>query len=153
MEAVRKWRHYLTGKHFTLITDQKSVAYMFNTKRRSKIKNDKIMRWRLELSTYDFDIIYRAGEENVPSDTFSRVRAMSLTLDKLNELHQSLCHPGVTRMAHFVKSRNLPFSIEEIKQMTQSCKTCKECKPQYYHPNSSHLIKATQPFERLSLDF
>ena len=98
---------------------------MFNTKRRSKIKNDKTMRWRLELSTYDFDIIYRADEENVPADTFSRVGAMSLTLDKLNELHQSLCHPGVTRMAHFVKSRNLPFSIEEIKQMTQSCKTCR----------------------------
>ena len=26
VEAVRKWRHYLTGKHFTLITNQKSVA-------------------------------------------------------------------------------------------------------------------------------
>ncbi|XP_028405758.1 uncharacterized protein LOC114528328 [Dendronephthya gigantea] len=65
VEAVRKWRHCLTGKHFTLITDQKSVPYMFDTKRRSKIKNNKIMRWRLELSTYYFDIVYRAGEENV----------------------------------------------------------------------------------------
>ena len=153
VEAVRKWRHYLTGKHFTLITDQKSVAYMFNTKRRSKIKNDKIMRWRLELSMYDFDIVYGAGEENIPADTFSRVRAMSLTLNNLNELHQSLYHPGVTRMAHFVKSRNFPFSIEEIKRITESCKTCRECKPQYYHPGPSHLIKASQPFERLSLDF
>ena len=104
VEAVRKWSHYLTGNHFTLITDQKSVAYMFNTKRRSKIKNDKIMQWRLELSMYDFDIVYRAGEESIPADTFSRVRAMSPILNNLNELHQSLCHPGVTRMAHFVKS-------------------------------------------------
>ena len=38
IETVRKWRHYLTVKQFTLITDQKSVAYLFNTKRRSKIK-------------------------------------------------------------------------------------------------------------------
>ena len=105
----------LSGKHFTLITDQKLVAYMLNTKRRSKINNNKIMRWRLELSTYDFDIVYRAGEENMPADTFSRVRAMSLSIDKLAELHQSLCHPGVTCMAHFVRSRNFPFSIEEIK--------------------------------------
>ena len=29
-EAVRNWKHYLTGRHFTLITDQKSVLYMFN---------------------------------------------------------------------------------------------------------------------------
>lgn len=111
------------------------------------------MRWRLELSIYDFDVVYRAGKENIPADTFSRVRAMSLTLNNLSELHQSLCHPGVTRMAHFVKRRNLPFSIEEIKRITESCKTCSECKPQYYHPGTLHLIKATQPFERLSLDF
>ena len=30
IESVRHWRHYLTGKHFTLKTDQKSVSYMFN---------------------------------------------------------------------------------------------------------------------------
>ena len=56
VEAVRKWKHYLTGKHFKLITDQKSVAYMFDTKRHSKIKNDKVMRWRIELSMYDFEL-------------------------------------------------------------------------------------------------
>ena len=78
VEAVRKWKHYLTGKHFKLITDQKSVAYMFDTKRHSKIKNDKVMRWRIELSMYDFDIIYRAGEENIPADALSRVKCMSL---------------------------------------------------------------------------
>ena len=78
---------------------------------------------------------------------------MSLTLNNSNELHQSLCHPGVTHMTHFVKSRNLPFSIEEIRRIMESCKTRREFKPQYYHPGSSHLIKVTQPFERLSLDF
>ncbi len=149
LEAVRKWRHYLTGKHFSLITDQKSVAYMFDTKHQTEIKNDKIIRWRLELSTYDFDIVYRAREGNVPADTFSRVREMSLTLDNLLELHRSLCHPGVTRMAHFVKSCNL----EDMKRITQLCKTCKECKPQYHHPRPSQLIKATQPFEQFNLDF
>ena len=150
VEAVRKWKHYLTGKHFKLITDQKSVAYMFDTKHHSKIKNDKVMRWRIELSMYNFDIIYRAGEENIPADALSRVKSMSLTID---ELHRSLCHPGVTRMTHFVKSRNLPFSVEDVKRMTQACKECQECKPQYYSPEPSHLIKATQPFERLNIDF
>ena len=102
---------------------------MFDTKRHSKIKNDKVMRWRIELSMYDFDIIYRAGEENIPADALSRVKSMSLTLDKLYELHESLCHPGcVARMTHFVKSRNLPFSVDDVKRMTQACKQCRECK-------------------------
>ena len=73
INAVRQWKHYLTGKHFNLITDQKSIAFMFDSKQRGKIKNDKIMRWRLELSTYSFDINYRCGKENMPADTLSRI--------------------------------------------------------------------------------
>ena len=61
VEAVCKWKHYLTGKHFKLITDQKSIAYMFDTKCHSKIKNDKVVRWRIEISLYDFDIFTSGG--------------------------------------------------------------------------------------------
>ena len=153
IEAVRKWKHYLTGRHFSLITDQKSVSYMFNTKHHGKIKNDKIMRWRIELSTYDFDIIYRCGEENIPADALSRIKCFSMCIDKLRDVHESLCHPGETRMAHFVRVRNLPFSMDQIRQVIRSCKACAECKPQYYKPAPMHLIKATQPFERLNMDF
>ena len=151
VEAICKWKHYLTGKHFKLITVQKFVAYMFDTKHHSKIKNDEVMRWRI--SMYDFDITYRAGEENIPADALPRVKSMSLTLDNLYELHESLCHPGVARMLHFVKSRNLPFSVDDVQCMTQTCKQCQECKPQYYSPEPSHLMKATQPFQTLNLDF
>ena len=43
IEAIRHWRHFLTGRHFTLRTDQKSVSYMFDQRNRGKVKNDKIM--------------------------------------------------------------------------------------------------------------
>ena len=46
-ESVNHWRYLLLGRHFTLITDQRSVAYMYDTKNPSKIKNDKILRWRV----------------------------------------------------------------------------------------------------------
>lgn len=65
IESIRHWRHLLTGKHFKLITDQKSVSFMFDQNTKSKIKNDKIYRWHLELSCYSFDIVYRKGIENV----------------------------------------------------------------------------------------
>ena len=45
MEPVRKWAHYLHGRTFTLITDQKSVAFMFNPEGEGKIKNAKIQQW------------------------------------------------------------------------------------------------------------
>lgn len=154
VEALRKWRHYLSGHHFTLITDQKSVAFMFNQTHAGKIKNDKIQRWRLELASFDFDVVYRPGKDNIPADTLSRVALCSaIGTDKLVELHGALCHPGVTRMMHFVRCRNLPFSVEDVKRVTSSCQVCAEGKPQFYRPPTSHVIKATHPFERLSIDF
>ena len=51
---VRKWIHYLSPQLFTLITDQRSVVFMFSNEKRTKIKNAKIQEWRLELSAFDY---------------------------------------------------------------------------------------------------
>ena len=56
-------------------------------------------------------------------------------------------------MYHFVRTKNLPFSVEEVRQMTKACRMCAEHKPQLHKPIRAHLIKATQPFERLNIDF
>ena len=56
-------------------------------------------------------------------------------------------------MYAFVRSRNLPFSVDDVKKITSSCQVCQLCKPQFYTPPVAHLIKATQPFERLNIDF
>jgi len=42
IEAVHKWRHFLAGRHFTLVTNQRSVAFMIDNRKPSKIKNNKI---------------------------------------------------------------------------------------------------------------
>ena len=36
VEAIQHWRHFLTNKEFTLKTDQKSVSYMFDTKKKKQ---------------------------------------------------------------------------------------------------------------------
>ena len=123
-------------------------------KQAGKIKNEKLMRWRMEMCNYRYDIVYRPGEENVSADTLSRSSICSAAdTNKLEELHSALCHPGITRMTHFVRSRNLPFSVEDVRRVTSSCPICAECKPQYARPPQTPLIKATQPFERLNIDF
>ena len=74
-------------------------------------------------------------------------------MDKLYQLYKALGHPGVTRMLHFIKLKNVPFSVDDINSMARACKACSELKRQCAQTEPSHLIKATQPFERLSLDF
>ena len=77
VEAVRKWAHFLSGRHFTIITDQKSVSYMYSSTNYGKIKNEKIMRWRMLLSEFDFDIVYRAGKFNSVPAALSRAYCAS----------------------------------------------------------------------------
>ena len=126
---------------------------MFDQRYKGKIKNDKIMRWRLELSCFSFDIVYRPGKDNISPDALSRATCAAATDESLYKLHESLCHPGVTRLNHFVRTKNLLYSLEEIKKTTSQCPVCCECKPRYHHPEKVPLIKATQPFERINIDF
>ena len=72
----------------------------------------------------------------------------------LKELHESLCHPGVTRLAHYVKIKNLPYSIKDVKTVEQHCKDCSEIKVSFLKlQNSINHVEATQSFERISVDF
>lgn len=153
VEALRKWRHYLVGKHFTLITDQRSVAFMFDNNRHGKVKNEKIMRWKMDLSCFHYDIVYRPGKDNLAADALSRVCASIQSQEKvLTDIHENLCHPGVTRLYHWIRSKNLPYSIDEVRRVTNSCKVCAAVKPRFFKHQGT-LIKATSAFERLNIDF
>ena len=55
IEAVRKWGHYLYSRLFTL-TDQRSLAFMFDQRNRGKIKNSKIQAWRAELGMFAYEV-------------------------------------------------------------------------------------------------
>ncbi|KAG6449422.1 hypothetical protein O3G_MSEX006055 [Manduca sexta] len=55
-------------------------------------------------------------------------------------------------MNHWVRSKNLPYSISDIREMTANCRVCSEIKPRYASSNGQ-LIKATACFERLNIDF
>ena len=155
VESLKRWRHYLIGKKFTLLTDQKSVSFMLDPKSHGKIKNEKICRWRIELSCFSFVIQYRTGKTNSAADLLSRSYncSMSQTYTKLASLHSDLCHPGVSRMIHFVRSRNMPYSTEDVKNVIKTCQVCSRVKPSFASPLTPTLIRATRPFERLSVDF
>jgi len=56
-------------------------------------------------------------------------------------------------MYHYIKTKNLPYSLDEVRKMTASCKICAEIKPKFFKPPQTSLIKATQPVERFSIDF
>ena len=125
---------------------------MFDSRRRSKIKSNKVQQWRIELSSFSYVIKYRSGQQNVGPDTFTRAYC-SFATSSLEDLHNNLCHPGVRRMLQFVRAKNLPFSTTEVRRVTSACKICAEVKPQFFRQENEPLIKAMRPMERISIDF
>ena len=137
-----------------MVTDQRSITYVFNGKNHTKIKNVKLLHGRIELSQFEYDIVYRAGKFNTVADTMCRIYCANLNFLSLYEIHAGLCHPRITRTYHFIKMKNLPYSIDEVRKIVNGCRVRAEIKPRFHCKSiESHLIKATQPIERLSIDF
>ena len=153
IEAVRKWAHFLVRKPFTIITDQRSVAFMFDSRKRTKIKNNKVLCWRLELAEFTYTIVYRPGVDNAAPDALTRAFCATINTLSLMEIHKNLGCPGITRLVHFVRAKNLPYSVDDCKKVCKTCPSCAEVKPKFYSAPQGSLIKATKPMERLNLDF
>lgn len=126
LKALWKWCHFLLCRHSRVITDQKSISFMFNNTRKSKIKA----------------IRYAIGSMSCPS-----LNSVLFIIQKLRILLLILscisAHPHVARPLWFVssimspwhympRSRNLPFSFDQIKSVIKSpCTYCQYLKTKF----------------------
>jgi len=95
----------------------------------------------------------RPGKLNSVPDALSRAYCASLHESTLYAINTSLCPPGITRLYHFVRAKNMTYSLADLRKTVKGCRVCSEVKPNFCKPPPAQLIKATQPFERLSVDF
>ena len=114
------------------MTDQRAVSFLLDAKRLGKIKNTKLQLWRAKLGNFDYHIEHRPGQLNVVADDLSRVPSIACFYLDFAKIHQQLGHPGLSRLSHFARSRNLPFSTEDVKKVCEACKTCAELKPKFF---------------------
>ena len=147
VRCTQKCRQYLLGSKFTILTDQQGVSYLFDSKRKSSIKNTKLCRWRIALSEYTFDIQYRAGRLNTVADAMRRVCAYAdADLEKpfiwgntdylLSQVHDKMGHPGIARTVGFIQRiADIPGLQSNVKQ------------------HIGKLVTLSSPWERNSIDF
>lgn len=64
--AVTRWRVYLLGRRFTVVTDHRNLLHMRDS------SNARVQRWQLELQEYDFMVRHMPGVTNVVADALSR---------------------------------------------------------------------------------
>ena len=78
--AVEYFHPYIFGTHFTIITDHSALKAM---KDKALLKG-RLLRWAEFLAEYDYDIVYRAGKDNVVADYLSRA-VLTLSINESSE--------------------------------------------------------------------
>lgn len=78
--ATKYFRPYLYGTRFKIVTDHKPLQWLFSVKE----PNSKLIRWRLKLQEYDYEIIYKKGKQNSNADCLSRIQINPIEDDQMS---------------------------------------------------------------------
>lgn len=99
--AVKYFRPYLFGVRFKVVTDHKPLRWLFSLKE----PNSKLVRWRLKLAEYDYEIIHKKGKLNTNADALSRV-----------EIHPIDTQPDIDNVSVIVNPDQTPYMTYDITQ-------------------------------------
>lgn len=69
LSAIEKFRPFIEGTHFVVVTDASALTYIMKGKWRT---SSRLSRWSIELQGYDFEIKHRRGKDNIIPDALSR---------------------------------------------------------------------------------
>jgi hypothetical protein len=117
-------------------TDHKGLTWIFNVKDHSS----RLLRWRLLLEEYEFEIKYKPGKQNTNADSLSRYPVCTLEqtelmkehkLRILKEMHSDVVggHRGISRTLERIKMHiTWPNMQEHVIEFIQKCKVCQRMK-------------------------
>jgi transposase InsO family protein len=102
--VTKKFRDYLYGARFTITTDNNPLTYLLTTAKLDATGH----RWLAELSTFNFDIKYKPGVQNIDADVLSRLPRVP---------PESISEETVTALCHGVMNSDTP--VVELVSMGQ----------------------------------
>jgi len=76
--GCKYFRHYLYGRKFTIVTDHRPLTWIFSVKDPSS----RLLRWRLKLEEYQYEVVYKKGSNNTNPDALSRIHMTENCTDK-----------------------------------------------------------------------
>jgi hypothetical protein len=162
--SCKHFRPYLLGRKFQIVTDHKGLIWIFNVKDPSS----RLMRWKLLLEEYDYEIQYRAGVRNCNADSLSRypVQCLNVNVEEITqerkqriieEMHNCPIggHQGVQRTIGRIKLYlSWPGLDQDVTQYIKGCKTCQMNKETHHSIKLPLTITDTKttPWDKVYLD-
>ena len=176
---VKKFKHYLYGKKFTVRTDHKPLLWLLSN---DNPKTSQYCRWKIQLESYSFSVVHRPGKLHRNADALSRYPACKqcdllhpkepskkqhhaeivFTLNQSNnsmdkeieKYHKELGHVGINKLYYTLRtvlpSPNLKNRIEQVISRCPACSYFKNKNGKDRAP----LMYSTPhfPFERIAVD-
>ena len=138
--GVRYFRPYLYGTKFTVVTDHNPLTWIVSV----KDPGSRLLRWRLKLEEYDYEIVFKRGIANTNADALSRVSQLAVVTGEteskkhivtdeetkntiLYEYHDSPGggHRGMNRTVREIRKRySWPNMIREIEGYVKKYQSC-----------------------------
>jgi transposase InsO family protein len=169
--AVKHFRPYVYGTKFKIITDHRPLIWLFNV----KDPGSRLIRWRLKLEEYDYEIVHKAGKMNANADALSRnpivedshinnVHQEEMPKeyseeDKLQILHEYHDlpvggHQGVTRTLNRIRlTHNWNGLTKDVEDYINKCEYCQKNKLSRKTKMPLSITDTPQrPFEKCALD-
>lgn len=114
--AVENFRHYIEGSTFTVITDAKSITWLFSLSAANA--NSRLLRWALKLQSYDFTLQYRKGKDNVLADCLSRIESITSVDQDYAKLKNQIIQDPVNFKQFMVKGDRVYKYMADTKRLT-----------------------------------
>ncbi len=122
--ACEKFRIYLVGKPFTLITDCKAVELIYkNPKSKPPAR---ILRWNLRLMELHFEIIHKPGRDNVadylrrhPMKVNSK-KIATTSAEEFENLIEAYMKPSALKLEEIIAATKSDTSMQKVFQCINS---------------------------------
>lgn len=100
--CVKHFRPYLYGRKFKIVTDHKPLKWLFNV----KDPGSRLVRWRLKLEEYEYEIVYKPGVKNSNADSLSRIKHPEIYNIKTDQLINNNYHDFLKQLKDSIITYN-----------------------------------------------
>jgi len=105
--ACERFRAYLFGVEFDLITDHKPLTYLSSL----NLSSSRLIRWKMRLQEYSFKIEHKAGKEHINADVLSRMHEQVIASVEVGELIDN---------KYIISNQDTDVEIKRIKKLLKS---------------------------------